>query len=230
MIEIDHICLGSGNFWEASHRLTEETGLGNIEGGWFPDFRLANRIVPTGNDTYIEVEGVIDAHAVERGNPVARFFHDSTRDGDCFIGWCARVDTRDELDAVARRLGTEVFEGTMKTAPDGSMGYTARTPDTAQCWKAGLPNFFFTPDRSKHSGRLKPTNGTRVPKRIAWMELGGTKAEMDHWLGCDADSLGLRFNGKAAGLYAMGIETETGLVEIRRPVLPGTTGKIAQSA
>lgn len=226
MIEIDHICLGARNFWESTHRLTQETGLGNAEGGWFPEYRLANRIVPTGGDTYIEVEGVIDAHAVEAGYPVATFFHEATREGDCFIGWCARVDSRAELDAIARRLGSDIFEGAMRMRADGSMGHSARTPDTSRAWKAGLPNFFYIEDRSEHAGRLQPEYGTTTARGIAWMELGGSAEEMSDYLGVDATSLGLRFNGGKPGLHAMGIRTDNGEAVIRRPVMPGTTGKL----
>ncbi|MCR5857510.1 VOC family protein [Mesorhizobium sp. J428] len=226
MIHIDHVCLGTQNVYEGSYRLMQETGLGCYEGGWFPKLGLANRIFPTGGDTYIEVESAIDIHAYERGNPAARFFHDQCIEGDVFIGWCARVDTRDEIEAIAKRLGSDVVESGLRQRPDGALGVAVRTPDTIPCWEAGLPNFFYVIDPSKHPGRGQAQFGTVRPTGISWLEVGGTEEAMSDFLGMRASDLGLRFNGRAHGLHAMGIASDAGEIVVRRNVIKGTTGKV----
>jgi hypothetical protein len=49
------------------------------------------------------------------------------------------------------------------------------------------------------------------------MEMGGTKAQMQQWLGQNPDDLKMKFNNKPAGLYAIGVSTDAGEVVIRRP-------------
>jgi hypothetical protein len=227
MIEIDHICLGVKNVYEGSQRLREETGLGNYEGGWFPELGLANRIVPLGDDTYIEVESVVDVFKVEEGNRAALWFRDQTAAGDVFIGWCARATSRVEMGAIAKRLGSEIIEGNLRTRPDGSCPLAVRVPDTATCWAAGLPNFFYTEDMARHPGRVPIAPGPGIrPHGIAWMELGGSAEAMSDWLGIRASSLPLRFNGKTPGLYALAVKTERGEVVIRRrPINSGAGSK-----
>jgi Glyoxalase-like domain len=218
MIEIDHICLGVRNIYKAAHRLREETGLGNYDGGWFPEFGLANRIVPLGGDVYIEIEGVVDAYALHQNNPTAKWFDGQVSAGDVFIGWCARVTTRTELDAIAKRLGASVIDTVLRVRPDGSSRPSFRVPDTAQCWNVGRPNFFYTPDMAFHASRQPIGPGPGItPRGLAWMEIGGSSEDMSEWLGVPAESLGLRCNGQAAGLYAIGIKTDAGEIEIRRP-------------
>lgn len=228
MIAIDHICLGVQNVFEGALRLSKETGFGYYDGGYFPNFGLANRIFPLGDGTYIEVEGVADVYAFNAGNRAAHHFYTSCAEGDVFMGWCARVDSREELDRIARRLGSDVFEGAMRVRPDGKSGWSARAPDTFRCWSAGLPNFFLVEDIGAHPSRLPSQYGTVAPGGIAWMELGGTEEEMDDYLGIHSRDLGLRFNGKGHGLHAVAVhgagDTE---IAICRPAAKGATGNLA---
>jgi hypothetical protein len=220
MIQIDHICIGVKNVYEGSQRLRDETGLGNYEGGWFRELGLANRIVPLGDDTYIEVEGVIDIFKIEERNKAAVWFRDKVAAGDVFIGWCARATTRAEIEAIAKRLGEDIIEGRLRTRPDGSSPVSIRVPETTKCWDVGLPNFFYRPDLSRHPSRLPIEPGSGVkPYGIAWMELGGSAEAMSDWLGIPASSLPLRFNGRAPGLYALAVKTERGEVIIRLPAI-----------
>ncbi len=220
MISIDHICLGVRNIYEGSHRLREETGLGNYDSGWFPASGLANRIVPLGGDTYIEIEGVVESARVREGNPVAKWFNDVTLHGDVFIGWCARVGSRAELDALAKRLKTDVVEARgLKIRVDGKVLDGICAPPTIECWKSGVPNFFYFADMSVHGSRQPLGPWLRAHARaegISWMELGGSEQHMSDWLGVKASSLGLRFNGKAEGLYAVAVKSGANEIVIRR--------------
>jgi len=53
------------------------------------------------------------------------------------------------------------------------------------------------------------------------MEMGGTRARMQQWLGQNPDDLHMKFNGRSPGLYAIGVTTDVGEVEIRRPSATG---------
>jgi len=216
MLHIDHISLGAQNVYEGTHRLCEETGFGQYEGGWFPHAGIANRIVPLGNDQYIEVEGVVHPHVLD-SNPVARWFYDECVDGDVFIGWCLRVDTREELEAISRRLDTEIVDFGLRVRKDGSVTAPARVPETVWCWQRGIPNVFHFTGMSDHPAR-QPCDpaGTVTATGIAWMEVGGTAQDLRDYLGEEIDALPLRFNGGRPGLYAMGVSTSGGEVEIRR--------------
>ena len=105
MIELDHISLGVRNLYEGAHRLREETGLDNYEGGWIEAGGIANRIVPLPGDVFIEVESWIVAG---EPNPWSRWFFDATAAGDSWMFWCLRATTMDEMEAIAERLGSSV--------------------------------------------------------------------------------------------------------------------------
>ncbi|MBL1119617.1 VOC family protein [Streptomyces sp. 110] len=217
MLTIDHISLGTQNLYEGTERLCRETGLGQYEGGWFPGLGIANRIVPLGPDQYIEVESVIDAYSPQR-NPVDKWFYDQIADGDVYIGWCLRVDTREELEAVAARRGTEIFETGIRKRTDGTMTAPAHTPDTVYCWQRGLPNVFHVPDMATHAAR-QPCEQPTAPRGITWMEVGGKEEDMVHWVGDEARNLPLAYNGERPGLYAVAIGTPQGEIVIRRPAV-----------
>jgi hypothetical protein len=219
MIAIDHICLAVQNVYEGSQRLRDETGLGHYEGGWFPAFGLANRIFPLGDDTYIEVESVIDTFAHKRGLESAKMFHDAAVHGDVFLGWCARTDSREELEELSRRSGMPVIADSLRTRPDGSTRISTRAPASGYCWKRGVPNLFlYTEDNiAQHPARIAPEFGSTDPSGIAWMEIGGTRADLAAWIGDSAAAgMPLEYNGKTPGLYAVAVKTEQGELVIRR--------------
>ncbi|MES4902001.1 MULTISPECIES: VOC family protein [unclassified Streptomyces] len=215
MLTIDHISLGSRNIYAGTEQLCAETGFGQYEGGWFPHLGIANRIVPLGPDQYIEVESVIDAYA-PRTNPSARWFYDQIEGGDVFIGWCLRVDTRDELQKLAEHFGTDIIDTPLRKRTDGVQRNAIRVPETIPCWQRGVPNVFLIEDLSEHPG-AQPRDGQRdTPQGITWMEVGGTEADMRAWLGDGAADLPLRYNGGRPGLYAVAVATDEGEVVIRR--------------
>ncbi len=60
MLKIDHVALCSTNLYETAYQLRDESGLESYEGGYFRGGGVAQRVVPLGNDQYIEIESVID--------------------------------------------------------------------------------------------------------------------------------------------------------------------------
>ncbi|GAA0334410.1 hypothetical protein GCM10009087_50880 [Sphingomonas oligophenolica] len=186
-------------------------GLPSHEGGWFPTGGMAYRYFRTGDNTVLEVNAITDPYLAETnphlGQMLARF-----RDGDCFIGWAVRVRSRQELQAIARRLGAEVSEATATRNVDGSAAPAyIHVPDTAATWAKGLPNFTYW------DGTPKPiAPGPVAPSGFAWLELGGSAEEMAKWIGDGMAALPLRFNGKAPGIHAVGINSNKGIIELRR--------------
>jgi len=213
-IAIDHFSLGVANLTEGTQRLRSETGLGSLEGSWFPGTGIANTYVPLGGDTYLEVESCIDVHAKDAAS---KWFADQTADGDTYLGWSARVSSREEIERVARRLGTKVEEGTLAVRPDGSRPVAIRTPDSFTAWTKGLPSIFCYPDLTNHMSR-RPTTipGVVKPDGTAWIEVGGTADAMTQWLGVDAALLPIRFAGGSPGLRAIGVRAGRQIIEIRR--------------
>jgi len=212
-LEIDHISLGVQNLFEGSERLQRETGIPSIQGRWFPDIGMANRYFATGDNTYIEVESVIDPFAIARKNPIAVDTYAQLAGGDAFLGYVLRVKSRAELDRIAKRLGVTVVAAPLGVRVDGvpSVNYV-RAPDTPLAWPRGLPNFIFwdgTVTKPVLPGPVKPTG-------IAWLEVGGTRADMEKWVGDAVSRLPFRYNGKPAGLYAVGIKSRDRIIEVRR--------------
>lgn len=220
MLRIDHIALGVQNLYEGAERLRTETGFGDCEGGWFPGVGVANRIMPLGPRQYLETESVIDATTAERTTG-GRWFREQLQAGDVFIGWCAGVDSREELDGYAEWFGAEVEETSTRIRPDGTVRGSPRTPNAPAAWRRGLPNVFYM-DPDTHPAN-DPVQHQHQPTGIAWMEVGGTAHDMRRWLGPGADDLPLEYNKRPHGVYAVAVQTAEGkeVVIRRRSVLLG---------
>jgi Glyoxalase-like domain len=231
--ELDHFSLGVRNLYEGCHRLREETGLDNYDGGWFRGVGIANRIVPLPGDAYIEVEAVIDHYQpVADGEPARfkRWFEDTLKGGDDhWMFWCLRTKTLEDLDDVARRFGTTVTTVEGRIRPNGFVGSMTLAPDVDSAFARGLPNWYFTPDPSVYPSRERTVEHRRPLREIAWLEVGGDARELEEHVGTATfDSLPLRFVDRPAGLYGVGLKTVDGdEIAIRKesavPYLPART-------
>ena len=207
MIELDHICLGVRNIYEGAQRLREETGLDNYEGGLIPP-GTANRIVPLPNDVFIEIESWI---IPVDGNPFGQWYIDATAAGDAWMFWCLRASTMEEMEAIAERLGSRVFAAKVgRIKPDGEeVGYSM-APASGKPWAAGLPNWYFREDPSRHPARTA-VDHRRDFTGVSWMEVGGDPAVMEEHVTPEVfERLPLRFVDETPGLYAVAIGTEDG--------------------
>ncbi|WP_144113895.1 VOC family protein [Paraburkholderia sp. BCC1886] len=227
MIHFDHICLAAQNVYEATFRLSRETGLGNYDGGFFPLYGIGHKVVPLAPDIYIEVEGIVDHRVLARGQPLATFFEQQTRVGDCFVGWCLRADSLDELKTFARHHNTVVDENTTgkdagRQMMNGERGFALQTPSALTAWPIGKPNLYFKPGNGTHAASLPivPGTGSVQGKGLNWIEIGEDEAAFAAWLGEIAHPsdfpFEIRYNRNSAGLYALGVETSIGEQEIRR--------------
>src|SRR5262245_31253073 len=101
-MHLDHLSLSSPNLYYGAHRLRLESTLSFYDGGHLLNGDVANRIFPLGDNTYLEIAGIVNAESV--ANPTNRpWWYESVRTlGECFAGLCFRVDTREELEAIAK--------------------------------------------------------------------------------------------------------------------------------
>ncbi|MDY7547731.1 VOC family protein [Glaciimonas sp. CA11.2] len=229
MIHFDHVCLAAQNVYEATFRLSRETGLGNYDGGFFPLYGLGHKVVPLSDDIYIEIESIVDHTILKKENSTAQFFEQQTMDGDCFIGWCLRADTMEEMEMFAAHHNTIVDANlTGKEAGrqmmNGSRGFSLQTPSAMTAWPMGKPNLYFKPGSPPppHVASLpvEPGTGSAKGQGLLWIEIGETESAFAEWLGDvvrpSQFPFEIRYNGKSAGLYALGVKTTEGIKEIRR--------------
>ena len=227
MLQLDHFAMFSQNFYESTFRLSQETGLGNYDGGFFPNFGIGIKVVPLGPDLFLEIEGVIDFAVIKRelDNPASRLLGLLSK-REAFSAYCFRTDTLEELEELAKVAGFEVGydvlnEDNAQQMMNGEKNITIMAPLAGQAWPRGMPNVYYWPDMSKHDARYPVLEGTgRVtPLGLSWVEVGGTAADFEAWFGgyTKAKDHPLRFNGKTHGLYAIAVNTDQGEVVIRRP-------------
>src|SRR5882724_5991067 len=214
-MHLDHYMIGVGNIYMAAHKLREETGLGFYDGGFFPNGAgMANKIFPLGGGTYIELNGIVDAGMLD--TPNGKAMAERTAKGEYFGLLAMRVDTKEEMEEIAKRHNSTVNTGG-RTRPDGPPVKWLSTPSGAS--QKGRVNWYCHEERiNMHpSGQpVVPGPGLVTPLGLAWLEVGGTEQEMTDWIGQPASNFPYRFNGKAHGLYALAVKTEKGEVVIRR--------------
>jgi hypothetical protein len=237
MHRIDHVCIGARNPYEAADRLRAETGLVAYDGGWNPSMGMAQRIVPLGRRTYLEINSIIDrdlgANHFYGGWYLATL--DDAGGADRFMGWVIAVDTMDELHAIADRIGLEIgAEGKWENGremtwkrrlPSGHSHRNENVPDDRHhAWPRGLPMFMHWPGEAQgdHPDSIAEARAVVQPSHpdgIAWVEVGGEGAVRE-WLGPALADMDVRFVDEPAGLYAVGIRTADTELVIRRPPVP----------
>jgi hypothetical protein len=226
---LDHIHIGCANVYTTAFDLTKTTKLGHDDGGFAGNITIGHKSVPLGSGAYIEIESIVDPFATA---DVAKRPWWYTRavavKSPIFSGVCLRVNTMDELGEIAKRHGGTIRpKPTIRTPPEGSPAKFWEAPyasGMADPWETGKPTWCCWEDRLyMHPSGQPVVNapGLVDPMGVAWMEMGGTKARMQEWLGQNPDDLHMTFNGKSLGLYAIGVSTDAGEVEIRRPSATG---------
>jgi hypothetical protein len=219
MYSIDHISLGIRHIYEGCHRLREEYGLDNYDGGWFRGTGIANRIVPLPGDSYLEMESVVDQRAAgEQLKIFDDWFGRALGGGqDHWMFWSLRTESLEELEEMAARLGSPAPRtgGAGRIYPTGeTQGSHWNTPSaitsSMKLWAKGLPNFYFWGDMSHHPSR-REVQHTQPISGVSWLEVGGDAKAMKEHIGAETfDSLDLRFVQEVPGLYGVGISTQSG--------------------
>ncbi len=236
MHRIDHVCIGARNPYEAADRLTAETGLRAYDGGWNPSSGMAQRIVPLGRSSYLEINSIID-HDLAADHFYARWYEAAMADSagaDRFMGWVIAVDTMAELHGIAERIGMDIgaegkwVDGKEMTwkrrLPSGRSHRNENVPDDRHHrWPFGLPMFMHWPnEESDHPDTIDEAHAVEhetVPEGIAWVEVGD-EALTTKWLGPALADMDVRFVDAPAGLYGFGVRAGEDEIVIRRPPVP----------
>ncbi len=220
---LDHVHLGCANVYATAYDLMKATKIGHYDGGFTGDITIGQRTMPLGGGAYLEIESIVDVFATV--DPARRpwwYARAVSLKSAVFGGVCLRVSTMNELEEIAKRLGGSTRVN-VRTPSDGPQVKFREAPYAAaapEAWRSGKPTWCCWEDRLyRHPSGQPVVNapGLVQPLGIAWLEMGGTKPQMQSWLAQNPDDLKMRFNGKAPGLYAIGVHTDAGDVEIRRP-------------
>ncbi|MCE0764094.1 VOC family protein [Pseudonocardia kujensis] len=224
MIALDHIAIWSNNLFDTTYRISQGTGIGNCDGGFFPGLGFGQKVISLGGDVYIEVESMADHQQVLDRSRTSIEMERQIAHGDCFAAWCLRSDDIGEMNAFSRHFGKPLTEG----IPGGkfrmsgeSSAKTRHIPVFWESWFIGMPNIYYVPDLSSHSSRLPPQEGTGkvVAQGVTAIEIGGSEDDLKRWLGdvCDPRqfSFDIGYNNKDHGLYEVFFDTDDGPKSIR---------------
>jgi Glyoxalase-like domain len=220
-MHLDHFSISSPNLYYGAHRLRLESTLSFYDGGHFLNGDHANRIFPLGANTYLELAGIVNAESVVDPRNRPWWYEKVQTVGECFTGLCLRVDTREELEAIAKKKNYTLAQlPVTRIRPNGYVLRAFTAPSAQTTWAKGLPNWYWFEDLPMHPSGQPPSTWPNItqPDGIAWIEVGGTEKQMYDWLDVPAGSFPFKFNGKLPGLYAIGVKRmKGGEVVIRRP-------------
>lgn len=225
MITLDHIAVWSDNLYRTTVELSRQTGIGSSDGGYFPGLGLGQKIISLGNHAYIEVESIVDHRMITDRGPMALELERQTTSGDCFAGLCLRTDSVEEIHEFAKAHGIMPMEGIsggkVPMVPSADKPPIPHTPDFWNSWRVGKPNIYYVSDLSRHSSLAAAQHGTGDVKGagVISIEIGGSEADLQEWLGDVANvrELGveINYNGGPDGLYAVTFDSSVGLQTIR---------------
>jgi catechol 2,3-dioxygenase-like lactoylglutathione lyase family enzyme len=173
MPKIDHVVIAVRDLDRASDDLFDRYGLASVVGGRHEAWGTANRLVPIG-DQYLEL---LVAEEPLSANPLAQAVHAASANGDTFLGVCCEVD---DVDEVARRLGTNVVPGS-RNLPDGRE-VSWRLTGLEGALTRGLPFFIqWGAGREFRMGDEQAIHAI-APVAITGVDVGGDQATLDQWL------------------------------------------------
>jgi hypothetical protein len=170
MIEVDHVLIAVDDLEAAAKEVEERYGLASVEGGRHQGFGTANRIVPLG-ETYLELVAVVDDEEA-----AASGFGSWVRGGEHprLLGWCLRTD---ELDAVAKRLGLTIADGS-RARPDGAVLRWRMAGLERSAEEPSLPFFIEWGAGTPYPGEALTQSAT-----IDELRLEGDPERIEEWLG-----------------------------------------------
>lgn len=165
-MQIDHVIYAAADLDAAAARLERELGLLARSGGRHEGLGTHNRIVPLGRG-YLELLAVADPDEAAGWEVGRGLMARLTHGGDGLLGWVVAVD---DLDPVARRLGTTVT--TIRRAR-----LSARLTGLAEAMREPFLPFFVCRDPGVPDPGIGGDAGG-----ITWIEVAGDAARLDRWL------------------------------------------------
>lgn len=177
MLWFDHVLIAVADLDAAAERLRRDHGLASLPGGHHTGHGTANRIVPLGNSTYLELIAVVDpdeAAASAMGQRVSA----AVAEGE---GPTALSLRSDDVAAVAERLEVPIHP-LRRVRPDG-VGLQWRLAGLEAAMTAGLPFFVQCDfDLAHHPGNDEAGH-SKQPGGISWAQLSGDIDRVQRWLG-----------------------------------------------
>jgi len=143
-VRIDHVIYAAADLDAAAARIRTELGLLAGGGGRHEGLGTHNRIVPLGGG-YLELLGVADPEQAARSDFGRGLLARLAGGGEGLLGWVVAVD---DIDAVARRLGTTIT--TIRRA-----GLSARLTGLAEAMHEPYLPFFINRDAGPRSGHRR---------------------------------------------------------------------------
>jgi hypothetical protein len=203
---IDHVVVLVRDAADVAGALRDQYGLGSEQGPYLPFAGTRGYNIPLIPPAYVEVLEIQDRDAALKTESGRRALACEERGGG-LLAWAVLVD---DLEAVAHRLGIEIFDYTIDHG-DG----------TLRGWRAvggpsHLPFFIDYPNNGDRLGRWQAMYD-RVGHRCAptvfeELTIGGSAAEMTEWLG--PHDLPLRFVDGHDGLVEARIASGLGQITL----------------
>jgi catechol 2,3-dioxygenase-like lactoylglutathione lyase family enzyme len=186
-MRIDHVIYAAADLDAAVSWIEDVLGLAAVGGGRHEGHGTRNRIVPLGGG-YLELLSVADPEEAATSEFGRGLQTRLARDGDGWLAWVVAVD---DVDPIARRLGTTIT--TLRRE-----GLSARLTGVEQAMREPLLPFFV----SRDAGVADP-GATGDAGGITWVELAGDSARLERWL--ESTPLPVRVLEGPAALRAVGI-------------------------
>jgi hypothetical protein len=174
---VDHVVLLVPDAAEAARELRERHGLGSERGPYHPFAGTRNHTVPLQAPAYLVFLTIANREAAERTETGRRVLECEAA-GFGLLAWAVLVE---DLDAVAARLGIEIFDYTIDHGDGTLRGWrTVSGP-------AHLPFFIDYPNNGDRRGRLQAmydrVGHTCSPGPFTEVTVAGSEAELGEWLG-----------------------------------------------
>jgi hypothetical protein len=186
-MRIDHVIYAASDLDAAVARLESEFGLQAHTGGRHEGLGTKNRIVPLGGG-YLELLAVADPEEAGGSDFGRGLLARLAQAGDGLLAWVVAVD---DVDPVARRLGTKVT--TIRRA-----GLSARLTGLAEAMREPTLPFFISRDPGVPDPGIYGDAGG-----IVWIEVSGDAVRLEHWL--EGAAMPVRVVDGQPALRAVGI-------------------------
>jgi hypothetical protein len=203
---IDHVVLLVPDGDAAMCELRERHGLGSERGPYHEFSGTRSHMVPLQPPAYLELLAIENCEAAGRNEAGRRVLACEAR-GFVLLAWAVLVD---DLEAVAARVGIEIFDYTIPYGDGTLRGWRSVTGPEH------LPFFIDYPNNGDRIGRLRGmyerVAHTRATHGFRGVTVAGREDELRDWLG--PNDLPLRIVDGEPGLHEARIATSTGDIVI----------------
>ena len=205
---VDHVTMVVADDAATAARFRDDHGLGSRGGAYLDHLGVSSTAVPLAPPQSIEWLAVTDP-AVAAESPTGRLLLDALAGGGGLVAWTVLVD---DVEAVSRRTGIDVYAGATRNTYTG----------TSRRWwtVTGAPHlpiliaYDGPPEERTERWRqaYDMVGHTCAPGGFTRVEVGGDPEELAAWLG--PHDLPVAFVAGPPGLRAVHVETAHGTVVV----------------